>query len=188
MIELKQEIWDSFVIRFGTRLSRGHTIESALKQFVEDYWVELDNLASQACEDDDAKYKPNYDPEKDFATKKYLEEKNNILWNYVYNLNREIGELKKKVNLIDNMKVYGPTPKYPNNVPSIPGAWPSTHEYPLDWYKVTAHSNAQDNQPIKGLTPERVATTGYMQTTDKKYTPEQINEWGDIRYTPPEGC
>lgn len=174
MIELHQEIWDSFVIRFGTRLSRGHTIESALKQFVEDYWVELDNLASQACEDDDAKYKPNYDPEKDFATKKYLEEKNNILWNYVYNLNREIGELKKKVNLIENMKVYGPTPKYPNNVPPISGAWPSTHTPP---WKITAR---EMNIPL--------ATSGYMQTVDTKYTPEQIAEWSNLRFTPSEGC
>jgi hypothetical protein len=174
MIELNQKVWNELVFDFGKRLGQGRTIDQSLQCFLEDYWTELDNMASQASV---AKYKPDYEPEKDFVTKKYLEEKNNILWNYVYNLNREIGELRKKVNLIDNMKVNGPTPKYPNNIPP-------THEYPLDWYKITAHSNAQDNQPIKGLTPGRVATTGYMQVTDAQYTPEQIEEWSKVRFTP----
>lgn len=177
MIELEQKVWDDLVSKLGNRLGEGFTLNHALHKFIDDYWTVLDGLASQACEDDDAKYKPNYEPEKDFATKKYLEEKNNILWNYVYDLKREIGELKKKVNLIDNMKVYGPTPKYPNNIPP-------THEYPLDWYKVTAHSNAQDNQPLKGLSPESFATTGYMQVTDTQYTPEQIEEWSKVRFVP----
>lgn len=189
MIELDKDTWYEFVYNFTNRLNANYNVEEALKMFVDDYWSELDNLASQACEDDDAKYKPNYDPEKDFATKKYLEEKNNIIWNYVYALKAEISNLKAEVALLKEANAartipYGPI-KYPNNIPP-------THEYPLDWYKVTAHSNAQDNQRIPGLMPEGFATSGYMQVTDKKYTPkytqEELEAWSNIRYTPPEGC
>ena len=170
MIELDKDAWDEFVCNFAGKLSVGCSIKDALNYFLDDYWAHLDNLAYEACEKEEVK-----ESTEEYATKTYLREKNQIIWDYVYNLNREIGSLKKEVSLLKESNVtrtttYGPI-MYPNNIP-------------MDWYKVTTHSNAQDNQPIKGLKPEGFATSGYMQVTDKKYTPEQIAEWNSIRWTP----
>ena len=142
MIDFDKETWDKFVSNFTDRLCNGYKVEIALKYFIEDYWATLDNLASEACEKEEVKESPE-----EYATKTYLREKNQIIWDYVYNLNREIGNLRKEIDL-------------------------------------TKKANAQDNQPLKGLMPEGFATSGYMQVTDKKYTPEQIAEWNSIRWTP----
>lgn len=108
MIELDKRVWDDFVYTFTDRLKHGYTIEVALKYFVEDYWSVLDGLASEACEKEEVKESPE-----DYATKTYLREKNQILWDYVYNLNREIGNLKKEVALLKEANAartatYGP--------------------------------------------------------------------------------
>ena len=60
--------------------------------------------------------------------------------------------------------VYGPI-KYPNNIP------------PTHGYTLTSNANTF-------IIPEGFATSGYMQVVDPKYTPEQIEEWSKIRYTP----
>ena len=152
MIELDKRVWDDFVYTFTDRLKHGYTIEVALKYFVEDYWTVLDTMANQACEKEEVN-----ESTEEYATKTYLREKNQIIWDYVYNLNREIGSLKKEVSLLKEANLtrtttYGPI-MYPNNIP-------------MDWYKVTTHPNAQDNQPIKGLKPEGFATSGYMQVVE----------------------
>ena len=160
MIELDKRVWDDFVSSFTGRLSVNYTIEDALKMFVEDYWTVLDTMANQACEKEEVK-----ESTEEYATKTYLREKNQIIWDYVYNLNREIGNLKKDVALLKESNAakttpYGPV-KYPNNIPP-------THDYPLDWYKVTANGNV----PVSG------------KVNDAQYTQEQIDEWSKIRYTP----
>ena len=160
MIELDKDNWDEFVSSFTGRLSVNYTIEDALKMFVEDYWTVLDTMANQACEKEEVK-----ESTEEYATKTYLREKNQIIWDYVYNLNREIGNLKKDVALLKESNAarttpYGPV-KYPNNIPP-------THDYPLDWYKVTANGNV----PVSG------------KVNDAQYTQEQIDEWSKIRYTP----
>ena len=153
MIEFDKDTWDEFVSSFTGRLSVNYTIEDALKMFVEDYWEVLDSLSREAgLREENEIVKES----EEYATKTYLREKNQIIWDYVYNLNREIGNLKKDVALLKESNAarttpYGPI-KYPNNIPP-------THDYPLDWYKVTAHTD----------TP--------------KYTQEQIDEWSKIRYT-----
>ena len=160
MIELDKDAWDEFVSSFTGRLSVNYTIEDALKMFVEDYWTVLDTMANQAVEKEEVK-----ESTEEYATKTYLREKNQIIWDYVYNLNREIGNLKKEVALLKEANAarttpYGPV-KYPNNIPP-------THDYPLDWYKVTANGNI----PVSG------------KVNDAQYTQEQIDEWSKIRYTP----
>ena len=160
MIELDKRVWDDFVSSFTGRLSVNYTIEDALKMFVEDYWTVLDTMANQACEKEEVN-----ESTEEYATKTYLREKNQIIWDYVYNLNREIGNLKKDVALLKESNAakttpYGPV-KYPNNIPP-------THDYPLDWYKVTANGNV----PVSG------------KVNDAQYTQEQIDEWSKIRYTP----
>ena len=177
MIELNQKVWDGLVYEFAKSLSKGRTIEQALMCFIEDYWTELDTLSRKAgLKEDDEEVEESLDV--------YFERKMKPMWDYVYTLKAEISNLKAEVALLKEANAartipYGPI-KYPNNIPP-------THEYPLDWYKVTAHSNAQDNQRIPGLMPEGFATSGYMQVTDKKYTPkyttEQLEEWSNIRYT-----
>ena len=131
MIELNKDNWDEFVYNFTDRLKNGYNIEIALNYFLDDYWAHLDSLAYEACkEEETVKESPE-----EYATKTYLREKNQIIWEYVYNLNREINNLKKDVALLKEANdarttLYGPV-KYPNNIPP-------THDYPLDWYKVTA--------------------------------------------------
>jgi len=174
MIELDKDAWDEFVCNFAGKLSVGCSIKDALNYFLDDYWTVLDTMANQAVEKEEVK-----ESTEEYATKTYLREKNQIIWDYVYNLNREIGNLKKDVALLKESNAarttpYGPV-KYPNNIP-------------MDWYKVTTQSNAQDNQPIKGLKNDTIATSGYMQVVDPRYTQEQIDEWNNIRYTPPEEC
>lgn len=178
MIELDKRVWDEFVSNFTGRLSVNYTIEDALKMFVEDYWTVLDTMANQACSTEAGLREENeiIKESEEYATKTYLREKNQIIWDYVYNLNREIGNLKKEVGLLKT--------HHDVKQPYAPIKWPNVPDYPLDWYKVTAHSNSQDNQRIPGLMPEGFATSGYMQVTDAKYTPEQIKEWSNIRYTP----
>ena len=151
MIELDKDAWDEFVCNFAGKLSVGCSIKDALNYFLDDYWAHLDSLAYEACKEEEVK-----ESTEEYATKTYLREKNQIIWDYVYNLNREIGNLKKDVALLKESNAarttpYGPV-KYPNNIPP-------THDYPLDWYKITAHTD----------TP--------------KYTQEQIDEWSKIRYT-----
>ena len=150
MIELDKDAWDEFVCNFAGKLSVGCSIKDALNYFLDDYWAHLDNLAYEACEKEEVK-----ESTEEYATKTYLREKNQIIWDYVYNLNREIGNLKKEVVLLkasnSSNDVYGPI-KYPNNIPP-------THGYSLDQYMVTAHAD----------TPN--------------YTQEQIDEWSKIRYT-----
>ena len=160
MIELDKDAWDEFVCNFAGKLSVGCSIKDALTYFLDDYWAHLDNLAYEACEKEEVK-----ESTEEYATKTYLREKNQIIWDYVYNLNREIGNLKKDVALLKESNAarttpYGPV-KYPNNIPP-------THDYPLDWYKVTANGNV----PLSG------------KVTDAQYTPEQIAEWNSIRWTP----
>ena len=160
MIELDKRVWDDFVSSFTGRLSVNYTIEDALKMFVEDYWTVLDTMANQACEKEEVK-----ESTEEYATKTYLREKNQIIWDYVYNLNREIGNLKKDVALLKESNAaktipYGPI-KNPNNIPP-------THGYSLDQYMVTANGNV----PISG------------KVNDAQYTQEQIDEWSKIRYTP----
>ena len=146
MIELDKRVWDDFVSSFTGRLSVNYTIEDALKMFVEDYWTVLDTMANQACEKEEVK-----ESTEEYATKTYLREKNQIIWDYVYNLNREIGNLKKEVALLKESNAARTTPYGPIK-------WPNVPDYPLGWYKVTAHAD----------TP--------------KYTQEQIDEWNSIRY------
>ena len=160
MIELDKDAWDEFVCNFAGKLSVGCSIKDALNYFLDDYWAHLDNLAYEACEKEEVKESPE-----EYATKTYLREKNQIIWDYVYNLNREINNLKKEVTLLKEANAarttpYGPV-KYPNNIPP-------THDYPLDWYKVTANGNV----PVSG------------KVNDAQYTQEQIDEWSKIRYTP----
>ena len=150
MIELDKDTWDEFVCNFAGKLSVGCSIKDALNYFLDDYWAHLDSLAYEACEKEEVK-----ESTEEYATKTYLREKTNTIWEYVYNLNREIGNLKKEVVLLkasnSSNDVYGPI-KYPNNIPP-------THGYSLDQYMVTAHAD----------TPN--------------YTQEQIDEWSKIRYT-----
>ena len=150
MIELDKRVWDEFVCNFAGKLSVGCSIKDALNYFLDDYWAHLDNLAYEACKEEEVK-----ESTEEYATKTYLREKTNTIWEYVYNLNREIGNLKKEVVLLkasnSSNDVYGPI-KYPNNIPP-------THGYSLDQYMVTAHAD----------TPN--------------YTQEQIDEWSKIRYT-----
>ena len=91
MIDFDKETWDKFVSNFTDRLCNGYKVEIALKYFIEDYWATLDNLASEACEKEEVN-----ESTEEYATKTYLREKNQIIWDYVYNLNREIGNLKKE--------------------------------------------------------------------------------------------
>ena len=146
MIDFDKETWDKFVSNFTDRLCNGYKVEIALKYFIEDYWATLDNLASEACEKEEVKESPE-----EYATKTYLREKNQIIWDYVYNLNREINNLKKEDGLLKT--------HHDVKQPYAPIKWPNVPDYPLDWYKVTAHTD----------TP--------------KYTQEQIDEWSKIRYT-----
>jgi len=171
MIEFEKDTWEEFVCNFAGKLSVGYTIEDALKNFLKEYWTVLNVLESKAMEE-----------EKEESLDAYFERRMKPVWNYVYNLNREIGKLKADVALLKEADAartmtYGPI-KYPNNIPP-------THEYPLDWYKVTAHSNAQDNQRIPGLMPEGFATTGYMQVVDPKYTAAQMKDWSGLRFDDP---
>ena len=152
MIELDKDAWDEFVCNFAGKLSVGCSIKDALNYFLDDYWAHLDSLAYEACkEEETVKESPE-----EYATKTYLREKNQIIWEYVYNLNREINNLKKDVTLLKEANdarttLYGPV-KYPNNIPP-------THDYPLDWYKVTANGNV----PLSGVMNDTIATSGYMQ-------------------------
>jgi len=176
MIELDQKVWDGLVFEFAKSLSKGRTIEQALMCFIEDYWTELDTLSSKAGlkEDDEEVEELDIDD--------YFEHKIKPIWDYVHNL-------QKQVDLLEQLKVYGPTPKWiPNNQPPVPQpvqvgfpyTIPDTH---LPTWKITC-TNANDNVPLSGI-----ATTGYMQVTDKKYTPkyttEQIDEWSQIRFDDP---
>ena len=151
MIELEQKVWDDLVSKLANRLGEGFTLNHALHKFIDDYWTILDGLANEACEKEEVKESPE-----EYATKTYLREKNQIIWEYVYNLNREINNLKKDVTLLKEANdarttLYGPV-KYPNNIPP-------THDYPLDWYKVTANGNV----PLSGVMNDTIATSGYMQ-------------------------
>ena len=162
MIELDKDAWDEFVCNFAGKLSVGCSIKDALNYFLDDYWAHLDSLAYEACEKEEVK-----ESTEEYATKTYLREKNQIIWDYVYNLNREIGNLKKEVALLkasnSSNDVYGPI-KYPNNIS------------PTHGYTLTSNANTF-------IIPEGFATSGYMQVVDPKYTPEQIEEWSKIRYT-----
>ena len=167
MIELDKDAWDEFVYNFTDRLKNGYNIEIALNYFLDDYWAHLDNLAYEACEKEEVK-----ESTEEYATKTYLREKTNTIWEYVYNLNREIGNLKKEVALLkeanDARQTYQPV-NHPNNIP------------PLDWYKITANGNV----PLSGVMNDTIATSGYMQVVDEpKYTQEEIDEWNSIRWTP----
>lgn len=171
MIELDLKVWDGLVYEFGKRLGEGQTIDQSLSRFLDDYWSILDSISMEAGLREENVIKES--PE-EYATKTYLREKNQIIWDYVYNLNREIGNLKKEVALLKEAnaarQTYQPV-NHPNNIP------------PLDWYKITANGNV----PLSGVKEDRIHTTGYMQVVDEpKYTQEQINEWADIRYTPNE--
>jgi hypothetical protein len=173
MIELKQETWDVFVARFGNRLGAGCSTEHALKMFIEDYWTELDRLAMEAGPKEDNEEVEELDIDD------YFERKLKPIWDYVYNL-------QKQVNLLEQLKVYGPTPKWtPNNVPPVsqpvpvgfPYIIPDTH---APTWKITC-TNANDNVPLSGI-----ATTGYIKTVEEpKYTKEEIEEWSKIRFDDP---
>jgi hypothetical protein len=177
MIEFKKDTWEEFVCNFAGKLSVGYTIEDALKNFLKDYWTELDVLSREAGLKDD---------EEEESLDVCIDRMMKPMWDYVYNLNREISKLKADVALLKEsnaakqypLPIGGPGQKYPNNIPP-------THDYPLDWYKVTAHSNAKDNQRIPGLIPEGFATSGYMQVVDPKYTQEQMEEWAGLRFNDP---
>lgn len=175
MIELNKDNWDEFVYNFTDRLCNGYNVEVALKYFLEDYWTVLDGLASESMEKDDEEVEESLDV--------YFERKMNPIWEYVYTLNAEIDGLKKRVNLIDQMKVYGPTPKYPNNVPPVPKFYPESIPGNVPPWKIIPHAN--------GYVPNTdfMTTTGYFQKVEEpKYTQEELEAWSNIRYTPPEGC
>ena len=155
MIELDLKVWDGLVFEFGKRLGEGQTIDQSLSRFLDDYWSILDSISMEAGLREENVIKES--PE-EYATKKYLREKNQIIWDYVYNLNREIGTLKKEVTLLKeanaSRQIYQPV-NHPNNV------------------------------PLSGVMNDTIATSGYMQVVDEpKYTQEEIDEWNSIRWTP----
>lgn len=153
MIELNEDNWYEFVYNFTNRLNVNYNVEECLKMFLDDYWAILDGLAYEAVEEEEE------------SLDVYFDRKMKPIWDYVYNLNKENNKLKVEVALLKESNAakvpYGPV-KYPNNIPP-------THEYPLDWYKVTANGNV----PLSGSMNDTMATTGYMQVVDTtKYTTE----------------
>ena len=176
MIELDQKVWDGLVFEFGKRLGQGRTIEQSLMCFIDDYWSILDDLSSKAMEEE-------IEEPLDVCIDRMMKP----MWDYVYNLNREISNLKKEVALLKEsnaakqypLPIGGPGQKYPNNIPP-------THDYPLDWYKVTAQCGAMGgNVPLSSNLNDTIATTGYMQVVDPKYTEEQMKEWAGLRFNDP---
>lgn len=168
MIELDQKVWDGLVYEFAKSLSKGRTIEQALMCFIEDYWTELDTLSSKAGlkEDDEEEYL-------DVCIDRMMKP----MWNYVYNLEKQVNTLQSKIVALESYKnqAYGPV-KYPNNfypdVTPIPGNVPR--------WKIEPHAN--------GYVPNTdfMTTTGYFQTVEEpKYTTEQIDEWSKIRFDDP---
>lgn len=141
------ENWDVLYQQFCMDITEnGFSLEGALLNFIENY-TESDN------------------DEQEEPLDVYFERKMKPMWDYVYNLNKENNKLKVEVALLKESNAakvpYGPV-KYPNNIPP-------THEYPLDWYKVTANGNV----PLSGSMNDTMATTGYMQVVDTtKYTTE----------------
>lgn len=150
MMELKETQWNYFVDRFCNNMNNGYNIQESLKMFIQDYWVELDYLSNQAMNEDTQE-----DEEESLDV--YFERKLKPMWDYVCTLQKQVNNLQSKVGDLELHKnqTYGPM-KYPNNIPP-------THDYPLDWYKVTANGNV----PLSS------------------YSVDQINEWGDVRFDDP---
>lgn len=171
MIELKETQWNYFVDRFCNNMNNGYNIQESLKMFIQDYWNEMDYLANQALKEDEEE-----------SLDVYFERKMKPMWDYVYNLQKQVNNLQSKVGDLELHKnqTYGPV-KYPNNIPP-------THDYPLDWYKVTAHCGDMGGNLSPSCSNNAIATSGYMQVVDEpKYTQEEIDEWNSIRWTPKEG-
>jgi len=166
MMELEKKVWDDFVDTFTDRLKHGYSIEVALKYFIEDYWSLLDGLSNEALREDDEE-----------PLDVYFERKMKPMWDYVYNLQKQVNNLQSKVGDLELHKnqAYGPV-KYPNNfypdVTPIPGNVPR--------WKIEPHAN--------GYVPNTdfMTTTGYFQTVEEpKYTQEQLNEWSNLMYNDP---
>lgn len=158
MIELDKDTWDKFVSNFTDRLMRdGYSADYALKCFVNEYWMVLDSLASKA--EEEGKEEDYY------VTKPYLHENTGKLWDYVYNLQKQVNSLQSKIGDLETHKTqtYGPV-KWPNNVPSQigiqPYSFPDTHIPP--W--TVSSSNMYDNAPPNNQVA--IGTSGgFMSTT-----------------------
>jgi len=167
MIELDQKVWDDLVSKLANRLGMGFTLNHAMHMFIDDYWSILDSLASEALKEDDEEVE-------ELDIDDYFERKIKPMWDYVYNLQKRVNSLEsrstQKYGLSTDSKVY-PNWNIPQTMCDANGA---------------VGSAGDGGSAGAGANGGSFATSGYMQLTDKKYTPkytpEQIKEWSELRF------
>lgn len=165
----KQDDWDDIVKLFIYDLSNTDiSLDKALHLFLNNYTGICRRFEEECSEDISEEFQEE-------PLDVYFERKLKPMWDYVYNLQKQVNNLHSKVGDLELHKnqAYGPV-KYPNNFypDVIPGNVPP--------WKITPHAN--------GYVPNTdfMTTTGYFQTVEEpKYTQEQIKEWSNLMYNDP---
>jgi hypothetical protein len=150
MREITNDEWNSLIINFQENQFYDCTLSECLENFIFEYGVLLENAKNEEG--------MKVDFEKDTNTKI------NNLWDYMYNLQRQINTLNSKIGDLESHKTqtYGPV-KYPNNIPPThtplqPYSFPDT---PI-W--TVSSSNMYDNAPPNNQVA--IGTSGgFMSTT-----------------------
>ena len=143
----KQEDWNNIVKLFIYDLSKDVTLDQALQFFASNYTEICQKFADECAEE-------VVEEEKEESLDVYFERKMKPMWNYVYDLQKQINKIEMSKPLIPSVNA----PAWQN--PAIGPAYPTT-------YKVMCDANG--NVPLGG-------------NDASKFTPEQIEEWSKIRY------
>lgn len=152
----KQDDWNDIVKLFIYDLSKDVSLDQALQYFASNY-TEICQRFEEECSED------TFEENEEEPLDVYFERKMKPMWDYVYNL-------QKQVNNIEMHK------------PLIPSVTAPGWQNPPGGYKVTCDANG--NVPLSSTMNDSISFPNTV-TVNTNWTDEQLEEWSNIMFGDP---